>query len=299
MSPPGPFLAIGALSRATGIPVETIRSWEARYGFPVPERKPSGHRLYPLDAAPRLRRISEAIARGHRASQVVPASDADLSRILGATPAPALTPAPSPGSDLEGYLVHVERSDRARLSAALLSAWSRTTPLAFVETVMSPLVEAIGEAWSSGRLSVRHEHLASECLGDCLRSLRHPWDERANGPTAIITTLPGEQHSLGVQMTALILTVAGWRAHPLGTETPIPEIATLAADLPARAVAISISAASRTSRSRSQLRTLRTQLPRRIQLLTGGAGAPPASAGVTRLSSFAALQAWAETRRPV
>ena len=53
-------VSIGALSRATGIPVETLRTWESRYGFPVPERRPSGHRLYPLAIVPRLRRIAEA-----------------------------------------------------------------------------------------------------------------------------------------------------------------------------------------------------------------------------------------------
>jgi DNA-binding transcriptional MerR regulator len=70
-----PQLSIGALSRATGIPVETLRTWEHRYGFPAPERRPSGHRVYSRAIVPRLRRISEAIARGHRAGQVVSASD--------------------------------------------------------------------------------------------------------------------------------------------------------------------------------------------------------------------------------
>jgi hypothetical protein len=32
----GPWLSIGALSKATGIAVETLRTWELRYGFPVP-----------------------------------------------------------------------------------------------------------------------------------------------------------------------------------------------------------------------------------------------------------------------
>ena len=59
----GARLSIGALSRATGIPVETLRTWENRYGYPVPERKPSGHRVYALASVPRLRRIAEALSR--------------------------------------------------------------------------------------------------------------------------------------------------------------------------------------------------------------------------------------------
>src|SRR5512145_741358 len=93
----GARLSIGALSRATGIPVETLRTWESRYGFPVPERRPSGHRVYALSTVPRLRRISEALARGHRAGQVVPVPDADLRRLLAAArPAPAASLADFP-----------------------------------------------------------------------------------------------------------------------------------------------------------------------------------------------------------
>ena len=88
-------LTIGALSRATGIPVETLRTWERRYAFPVPTRKPSGHRVYPLSAVPRLRRVAEALARGHRPAEVVPISEAALETLLNAlrTKAPAEPPA--------------------------------------------------------------------------------------------------------------------------------------------------------------------------------------------------------------
>ncbi len=81
----GGKLSIGALSRATRIPIETLRTWERRYGFPVPERKPSGHRVYPVSSIPRLRRIAEALGHGHRAAEVVAASDVELSELLRAT----------------------------------------------------------------------------------------------------------------------------------------------------------------------------------------------------------------------
>ena len=76
------MLSIGALSAATGVPVETIRSWERRYGFHVAERKPSGHRVYALDTVARLRLISDALGRGHRAAEVVAASESALESLL-------------------------------------------------------------------------------------------------------------------------------------------------------------------------------------------------------------------------
>ena len=39
-------LSIGELAEQTGVPVATLRSWESRHGFPVPEVLESGHRRY-------------------------------------------------------------------------------------------------------------------------------------------------------------------------------------------------------------------------------------------------------------
>ncbi len=43
---PPELLSVGELSRRTGVPAATLRSWEARHGFPTPTRLPGGHRRY-------------------------------------------------------------------------------------------------------------------------------------------------------------------------------------------------------------------------------------------------------------
>src|SRR5262249_58469507 len=87
VSSPGGMLSIGALARATSIRVETLRTWERRYGYPVPERKPSGHRVYPVASVSRLRPIAPALASGHRPSEVAAASEAALRALLDTAPA--------------------------------------------------------------------------------------------------------------------------------------------------------------------------------------------------------------------
>ena len=39
-------LSIGELAARTGVSVAALRMWEARHGFPVPQRLPGGHRRY-------------------------------------------------------------------------------------------------------------------------------------------------------------------------------------------------------------------------------------------------------------
>ena len=291
----GGKLSIGALSRATGIPVETLRTWEARYGFPVPGRKPSGHRVYALASVPRLRRIAEALSRGHRAGDVVAATDEAIAALLSTTSAPALGSRPlavEPPESQSHILQAVEAFDTDRLTRILLQEWARLGPLDFLSACLGPLIREVGDAWETGQLEIRHEHFFSERVGDLLRSLRLPFEERAAGPVVVCSSLPGETHSLGLQMAALVLAVAGCRILFVGTEVPPAQVASLAKDLNARAVAVSVSQASRGAAMTTQIANLRRLLPRRIGLVIGGDGAPHSRPGVEVIQQLSALDAW-------
>lgn len=304
----GGLLSIGALSAATGIPVDTLRTWERRYGFPSADRKPSGHRVYPLSTVPRLLRMAQAIARGHRAAQVLPASESVLDALLAALPEAPAEPAPenrssshpvksAPGDPT--YLFAAVRGfDAERLRAGFQLDWARLGPLEFLEQRAAPFLTAIGTAWAEGSLDVRHEHFGSSVLGDFLRAVRLPLDDRASGPIAALATLPGELHGLGLQMSALVFALAGWRALVLGVDTPVVQIAALAREAPIAAVALScVQPGGR--RFAEPIRSLRRRLPRQIPLLIGGAGAPSAARqhGIEIMPDLASLDRWLRSRR--
>jgi MerR family transcriptional regulator, light-induced transcriptional regulator len=300
------LLSIGALSAATGVPIDTIRTWERRYGFPLPERKPSGHRVYRLDTVPRLRRAAQAIARGHRAAEVVPASERALDALLDSLPEPAAAqPAersPNRAAEMaartEDLLDAVRRFEAERLRRLIHGAWARLGPLGFLEECAAPLMAAVGSAWAGGELEVRHEHFASGVLGDFLRTARAPLEDRGTGPIAILATLPNELHGLGLHMAGLVFALAGWRPLILGVDTPIAQIAALARD--AQAGVVALSSVQRGPRARlARIRALRRALPRRIPLLIGGRAAPTGSRlqAVEVLSDLHQLHEWATARR--
>jgi len=165
-------------------------------------------------------------------------------------------------------------------------------PLEFLNSCLAPLVRKVGDAWEAGRIEIRHEHFFSERVGDLLRSLRLPFEERASGPLVVCSSLPGEPHALGLQMAALVLTIAGCRVLFLGTEVPVAQVASLAKDLNARAVAISVSRASRGAAMTTQISNLRRLLSRRVGLIIGGDGAPRPRPGIDVIQDFGALDAW-------
>lgn len=305
------MISIGALSRACGVPIETLRTWERRYGFPHPERKPSGHRLYAMDGVSRLRRIAEAVAGGHRIGDVIHASEEQLDQLIGAmpeVPADALPPGqgapahPAGAStirlaeDLEADIDQVLRAvadlDSPRMTRLLLSAWARLGPSRYLSDFVSPLLRRTGQAWAEGRIEIRHEHALSERLRDILRTVRLPFEERAQGSLVILATLPGEEHTLGLDMAALVFARTGWRSLYLGAGVPLAEIAATARHLRARAVGVSISQHAGAAETSEALRRLRAELPPAIALLAGGDGATDVP-GVTRFLSLESLESWA------
>ena len=245
------MLSIGALSRATGIPPETLRTWEQRE--PVsPARAEtirasslSNHQCATLyDALPRHS------PRGHRAREAVKASENALSILLTVGPVEMVAASEEPSGGERNRrgcgaaARFVETFNAERLTRSLLTDWKRLAPLrVLLQTRIAPLtVRAVGEEWAAARLEIRHERFLSERVSDVLRSLRLPFEEKAKGPLVVCASLPGEEHGLGLQMVALLLAVVGCRLLFLGTEVPPTQIASLRrARSNARTVAVSVS----------------------------------------------------------
>jgi methanogenic corrinoid protein MtbC1 len=227
---------------------------------------------------------------------VVGATDEALGRLLetsgAAGPASAPPASDLAAEDLPAVLRLVRAFDGERLTRLFLSDWARMGPVEFLEARIAPLVRAVGEGWEQESLEIRHEHFLSERVGDLLRSLRRPLEERASGPLVVFATLPGEAHALGLQMSALVLAAAGCRVLYAGTEVPVAQVASLARDLSARAVAVSVSSASKGAGSAAALRKLREALPRRVLLVAGGDGAPPARPGIESIQNLRDLDVW-------
>jgi hypothetical protein len=59
-------LTLKAVSRRTGIPAATLRTWEHRYGFMRPKRSPAGYRLYGEEEIARIEQVKYLVGQGVR-----------------------------------------------------------------------------------------------------------------------------------------------------------------------------------------------------------------------------------------
>jgi DNA-binding transcriptional MerR regulator/methylmalonyl-CoA mutase cobalamin-binding subunit len=297
----GATLSIGALSKATGIPKETIRTWERRYGYPDPNRNSAGHRVYEIDTVEHLRLISKAISAGHRPANVVGEELDALRTMLQQTGAlesedarrgaeQDVTPQ---GEWLESWLTAAENLDGEGLEMYFRRAWNELGGIKFLSERARHFLSALGDAWADGRLEVLHEHFTSERLRDFLTSKWRPLSDRASGPKVVCATLPGEHHILGLHMAAVIVAMAGCQPVFLGADTPLADIAGAARQEDANAVLVSVSVAADSATTRRSLSSLSLALDPSVELVVGGAGNPASNGEFTSFAALDPLYKWA------
>jgi len=259
---------IAGVERETGIGKDALRVWEKRYGFPVPERDEREERIYPQEQVERLRLIKRLLDSGMRPIKVVGLEVPELNALLNQMPDESA----QHGADLPGFVELIKSHQASALRVALSRALLQQGMDEFLSRTITPLNRVVGEAWMRGEMRVFEEHLYSEqithVLRDAIATLRHP----ADTPNILLTTLPGEEHTLGLLMAEATLSLCGAHCVMLGVQTPIQEIVLAAKAHQVDIVVLSFSAAIPIVQVKSGLNLAREALPKKVALWAGGAG---------------------------
>lgn len=297
-----PPASIATVERDTGLSKDTLRVWERRYGFPRPLRDDNGERVYPADQLEKLRVIRRLMDSGVRPGQVVAEPLAALNARLQALPQCAqrsVAAAPAAVEALRLLKSHQVAELRRLLTHALVQMGLQR----FVVEVVAPLNEWVGNAWIDGGIQIFEEHLYAEQIQQLLRQAIGALTQTEQGPRVLLTTLPGEQHKLGLLMAEACLAAEGAHCISLGVETPALDIAQAARVHRVDIVGLSFSAAMPVNVARSGLADLRERLDRKVALWAGGSvweRTRKATPGVTIVVSLAdipeAIQGWRAAR---
>lgn len=289
-------IGIGAVERELGLSKDTLRIWERRYSFPTPLRDAFGERVYAPDQVDKLRVIKHLMDQGMRPGKLMHHSLAELRDLrqshVSATGQPASAECTA--------LVELVRAHRIEdLRGALGQQLLRHGLARFVVEIVAPLNQAVGEAWVSGDLKIFEEHLYTESIKIVLRGAIASVPRSRGSPRVLLTTLPREEHGLGLLMAEAVLALEGAHCVSLGVQTPVSDIVRAAVSQQADIVALSFSAAYVPGQLLDGLTGLRTALPAGIEIWAGGSAMtqlrrPPAQIRVINgLDSVgAALTAW-------
>jgi len=262
---------IAAAARECGIPKDTLRIWERRYGFPKPDRDGAAERLYSAADMDKLRLLRRLLDAGHRPGRIVALPIEDL-RNLHVQGRGEQRVVPIDGR-MAPYLDCVDRHDERGLARLLNESLLRQGLETFVLNDVAPLLVELGERYMAGNLAICAEHLVTETVQDVMRQAIGRVPGHDDHPRVLLTTTPGEQHGLGLLMVHALLALEGARCISLGTETPLHEIALATRIHRADIVALSYSANVPVSGVAGAVAEVRHMIPDEVALWIGGTGA--------------------------
>lgn len=298
---------IGVVTRRTGLSPDVLRVWERRYSVVTPVRSAGGQRLYSAGDIEKLRLLRRLVEGGHRIASV---ASLDLERLAALArevgDAPAAAPADSLSSVdlLEDLMAAVDHFDDVRLGAMLRRSAMTLGTEAWIETVVGPLLEAVGDRWHSGAISPAHEHLATATTRDALAWVMRSYAPPIDAPKILVATPTGELHELGAMMAAVTAAEAGWRVQYLGPNIPAGDLAKAAVKIRADAVALSLVHPDHAASTVGEIVALRRGLPATVPVIVGGAAGVAnadqlAGVGATIAADARAFRAELESIRPV
>jgi methanogenic corrinoid protein MtbC1 len=214
---PGVYTA-GRTAQLTGIPRETLRKWEQRYGVVEPVRSEGNYRLYDDEAVRRLSVMRDLVDAGWApriAARKVLEEPAGSASVLPPSQE-------SPPSHLDELLACALDFDGVRLESLIDKTFARGDLAAVVDEWLMPSLVRLGEAWRRGDVSIAGEHFASAAVLRRLAQEFHQLPHPAGGaPSVMVGLARGSRHELGVMAFAMVLRSRGVAVTYLGADLPV------------------------------------------------------------------------------
>ena len=191
---------IRAVSKLTGIPIDTLRAWERRYAAVTPTRDGRG-RMYTEADVTRLRLLNGAVEHGHSIGGLAGLSNEHLRDLCAAPAAVAPPTAVSTGwppIDTTAILTALRDYDALGLDQELSRLAVVLRPLDLLQDVLMPVLTQVGDEWHRGRARIAHEHLMSSTMRNLLGAFLRLYARRETSVRLLFATPAGERHEIAM-----------------------------------------------------------------------------------------------------
>jgi MerR family transcriptional regulator, light-induced transcriptional regulator len=266
---------IRAVSRLTGLGIDTLRAWERRHGAVTPIRDDRGRMYTEADVA-RLRLLRGAVEHGHSIGRLAGLTDAELRHLAATAGASAGSEAPSARRtplDHAALAAALQKYDAAGIDQQISRLAAVLPPLDLLRDVLMPVLAQVGDGWHRGPARIAHERLMSSTIRNILGSFLRLYARPQVSTRLLFATLAGERHEIGTLGAAMLAASAGLGVAYLGPDLPARDIVESVRPAGAQVLVLGLTATSAGTVKERELRTIIRDLPREVELWAGGRGA--------------------------
>ena len=266
---------IRAVSKLTGISIDTLRAWERRHSAVAPIRDDRG-RLYTDADIERLRLLHRALAHGHSIGRLAPLTNEELHRLAG-DPAASAAPSPDlargPAVDATTLAAALQSYDAAAIDREMARLAAVMRPLELLRDALMPTLVQVGDEWHRHRASIAQEHLMASTMRNILGSFLRVY-ARPNVPARLLFATPaGDRHEIGTLGAALLAASSGLGVVYLGPDLPARDLVDSVKPAGAQVLVLGLTTVSVAKATERELRAVVRDLPSDVELWAGGPGA--------------------------
>ena len=265
---------IRAVSKLTGIGIDTLRAWERRHAAVTPIRDDRG-RIYTDADVARLRLLIGAVAHGHTIGRLATLTDAELRHLAAADASGVSEVAPARRTPLDtaALTAALQQYDATAIDQQISRLASVLPPLQLLRDVLMPVLAQVGESWHRGPARIAQEHLMSSTMRNILGSFLRLYARPDASTRLLFATLAGERHEIGTLGAAMLAASSGLGVAYLGPDLPAREIVDSVTPAGAQVLVLGLTATSAGKVKERELRTIVRDLPKETELWAGGRGA--------------------------
>jgi DNA-binding transcriptional MerR regulator len=208
----------------TGITSHTLRKWESRYDFLVPERTDTNIRFYSDSQLKKLLNISILRNQGVRLSAIGKMSDDDIHRMVSE----ALIDS-NQDEEVKALILSMINLDEQEFDNIIKSQIIKNGILSTFTDVIYPFLHKVGVLWGINKIMPAQEHFVSNLIRQKICSAIDLLPiAPENAPKIILFLAEGESHEIGLLLSDFIAKKLGWRVFYLGQNVPHDNVKTMA-----------------------------------------------------------------------
>ena len=215
------MLSIQQVSLITGLSKAVIRKWEDRYHTVTPERLNNGHRVYTERDVQILLTVRKLVDQGSSIQQATIEAQAQVQNQPTQSVANTLCTSPLDEEYCYRLLEYGTTCDVVAIQRVLQEAHQKLGLERFLDDIVTPLLQEIGERWEKNRWNPFQESVSPTVIRDYLVSLRNQMHMSADAPLLMGACLPGEAHDLPLCILLLKAQLRGYRVY-LVSSSPAP-----------------------------------------------------------------------------
>ena len=215
--------SIAQAERLTGIKAHTLRIWERRYDFLVPERTETNIRYFSDAQLRKLINVSILLKNNYRISSIAGMSEDLIHSKVGEF----LSLEDTENEEvIKALILSMLIMDEGEFNRIFNRLVLRSGLMHTISDVIYPFLGQVGVLWGTNKVLPAQEHFISNLIRQkiisAMESLPQPGE---NAGKIVFFLMEQETHEIGLLLGAYLAKDLGWKVYYLGQNVPSDDIA--------------------------------------------------------------------------